>query len=304
MLPRLLWKDSPNTRIRRGLTLMELLVVLVILAIVATIAVQSLQPRVETARFELTRKMLTEIQQATCGEPRARQADGSPLISGFVSDIGRLPLALAANPPVELSLDLAERSDVDNNGSKGLDELWDISTQLAVQYPFQFRPGPKTPVDCSDIQLPCGWRGPYLNLPVGQKSVRDAWARPFDLAVDEVQAVTVVTWQPTGHYEQPLQVDLKGGLVTVSGSIQFGDKPPTNVKVVLLAPDPSHSLSELKILEDEDNQPANFQFRNVPIGLRAIRIVADGKTITRYIEVPHGGLTLLVDGSHSTEPKQ
>ena len=60
-------RRSPHQRIRAGLTLLELMVVLVILAIVATVAVQSLQPQVDSQRFESAASLLEEIKTATLG---------------------------------------------------------------------------------------------------------------------------------------------------------------------------------------------------------------------------------------------
>ncbi|MEM7784092.1 MAG: type II secretion system protein, partial [Planctomycetota bacterium] len=76
---------------RSGLTLLELMVVLVILAIVATVALQTLQPRVAQQRFDAATAMLKQIQDATIGSREKYQLDGTPLISGFVADVGRTP---------------------------------------------------------------------------------------------------------------------------------------------------------------------------------------------------------------------
>lgn len=288
---------------RQAMTLMELLVVLVILAVVATIAVQSLQPRVESARFEQTRKTLDEIRTATGGDPRSRQADGSPLISGFVADVGRLP---RATMPLQTRRQDSEISSTQLQASSSLSlrELWDEQSIVAQQFPFQFRPGPKTPVDCADIQIPCGWRGPYLRLPLGQTELVDPWSRPFELSVDDDQQIVQVGWIPVGEFEQPIAADLTKSHVTVSGTIEFGDSTSQNVQVLLLAPDPQHSLTELKAYEDLDPNPRAFLFEEIPVGLRAIRVVADGKVFTKYIEVPHGGLTLLFDTARNTGSSQ
>ena len=152
-------------RVPRGLTLLELMVVLVILAIVATVAVQSLQPQVDQQRFESASRLLTEIKSATVGPAQKYQLDGTPLISGFVADVGRCPQM--ENSPTQS----ADQSQI-------LTELWDSESELGSKFPYQFRPGPDQPIDYSSIRLPCGWRGPYLNLPAGSDSLKDPWGRP------------------------------------------------------------------------------------------------------------------------------
>ena len=76
---------------RTGLTLLELMVVLVILAIVATVAIQALQPQVDNQRFQSATTLLNQIELATTGPQEKYQVDGTPLINGFVADVGRLP---------------------------------------------------------------------------------------------------------------------------------------------------------------------------------------------------------------------
>ncbi len=270
---------------RRGLTLLELLVVLVILTIVATVAVNSLRPRVETQRFDQTRTLLGNIQESIVGSRLSRQTDGTPLISGFVADVGRFP---------------RPDSNLLNNG-QGLElaELWSDEAELARVYPFQFRQGPSTPVDYSHIQIPCGWRGPYLQLPFGTDTVEDAWSRPLEFEFTSDGTIDCIVWEPIGDFDQELNCNLKTGKVIVSGTLNFGQSEPTQVEVVLLVPAPDSSLSELVVIADEDEQPGTFAFSDVPIGLRAICVRYEQNMTTRYIHVPQQGLTMSIDLSTS-----
>ncbi len=271
---------------RVGLTLLELLVVLVILAVVATVAVNSLQPQVETARFEQTRRLLDNIQNSVAGTRQMQQADGTPLISGFVADVGRLPKReTGVNPGVSLQ---------DTNELE-LRELWDTQSVLARNYPFAFRAGPAQPVDYSSIQLPCGWRGPYLHLPLGYQSLRDPWGRSFNLQTDNDGQILAAGWEPMPPYESPLTRDLTIAKVSVTGTLNFGQSVPSIVDVVLLIPDPDSSLTELSVMADENPGLAQFLFSQVPIGLRALHIRYDDRQLTKYIHVTHGGLSLAID---------
>lgn len=272
---------------RPGFTLLELLVVLVILAIVATIAVQSLQPQVDSQRFESASRLLADIKSSSLGPTQKYQVDGTPLISGFVADVGRFPMV---NPD-------AFNSDYD--ASMALSELWNPDSLLGQTYPFQFRQGPKKPVDYSDIRLPCGWRGPYLQIPIGMDSLVDPWGRELDMLTDgngELYQVQISVPPSSEQTEpQPLTADLTMGKVQVIGKVLLDNPQNAAVQAVLLTPDPNSSLTTLTVLDDEDNRPDSLLFRNVPIGLRAIVVETDGKRQTKYVQIIHGGNVVLFD---------
>lgn len=279
------------SRTRTALTLLELLVVLVILAIVATVAVNSLQPRVESARFEQTQRQLNQVTDAILGPRQARLPDGTPMVTGFVADIGRLPVI--QNSTNDFDQETGNRID---GGGRELSELWSDQSGLAETYPFQFRSGPQSPVDYSDVQLPCGWRSPYLHLPMGLNSLRDPWNRPFEVVTSSDGQVQSIVWNPIGSFSEPLINDVKNGMVTVTGAINFGQTVPSNIEITMLAPNPESSRTELVILADEDESPNTFSFSSVPIGLRAICITVESQRLmTKYVQVPHTGLSLVFD---------
>jgi prepilin-type N-terminal cleavage/methylation domain-containing protein len=273
---------------RSALTLLELLVVLVILAIVATVAVQSLQPRVDNQKFESASRLLNEIKTSSIGPIQKYQVDGTPLISGFVADVGRFPLVESPN------IELGE--------SPILSELWDPQSELGSQFPFQFRPGPSQPVDYSKVRLPCGWRGPYLQIPIGSDSLIDPWGRvPETMADDRGELMQLQIMVPiisTQTEPQRLTAELTTGKVEVTGKVLLDNPENAMVQVALLTPDPNSSLTTLIVLDDEDEQPDSFLFRNVPIGLRAIVVDADGRRQTKYVQVTHNGAIVCFDFEH------
>lgn len=292
-------KAAGACRRNGGLTLLELLVVLVILAIMATLAVSALQPRVESARLQQTRTSLEEIAKAVAGARGSRQSDGSPLISGFVADVGRLPRWQATGGL------LASRQQPAEPDGLRLRELWELESPLATEFPFQFRRGPTAPVDYSDIQIPCGWRGPYLQLAPGQDQLLDAWGRPFEPELSEQGSLEGLRTQPINQLEQPLEVHWRTALVSVTGTLNFGQSLPSDVRVVLLAPAAENSPATLEVVADEDEELTTFTFSRVPIGLRAICIDVNGqRALTKYIQVPHEGLTLLFDLSDRLPSEQ
>jgi prepilin-type N-terminal cleavage/methylation domain-containing protein len=142
---------------RRGLTLVELLVVLVILVLLTAVAVQSTSGIVDQARYDQTQRTLQNIQNAVVGPTGQREPDGTPLITGFVADLGRLPVATA--DPI--------------TGALTLSELWSNPNNM-MPFTLQQAVAPDT-----DVNLLCGWRGPYLQLQLGTSQLTDGWGNPL-----------------------------------------------------------------------------------------------------------------------------
>jgi len=156
---------QPPTRrpwhLSHGMTLVELLVVLTILAILSGVAVFSTETVVRQGRFEATQRTLRAVEEAVLGPEPFQAEDGNLSTSGFVADIGRLPAAVA--------------------------ELWSPGGLPA----FQFVPATAENLASGDaayadpeVIVPCGWRGPYLRLPVGAADALDGWGRPFAIEAD------------------------------------------------------------------------------------------------------------------------
>ena len=260
--------------VRTGLTLLEMVVVLGILALLATVAVRSLEPIADQSRYETTKRQLETIRQAVADPQPIRQADGSVSFSGFVSDIGRLPVSNGA-------------------GVLELVELWDGS--MFTTYPFSVRSGPATPIDYSEIVLPCGWRGPYLQPARLEDGLYDGWGNPFVASIGTIRTVeqiTGISTTPVGDYNT-LESDWSHAFATVSGVLTDGGQP-ANGTVVLLYPDPPLT-DTLAVMPDSDTAvDGSFVFNEVPVGLRAIHVTIGTETIIRYVQVPPSGLTLAI----------
>ena len=279
---------------RMGLTLLELMVVMVILAIVATVAMQSLQPQVDNRRFQAATQMLESIDVAIGGPTQKFQSDGTPLVSGYVADMGCFPGLRSIR---ESTTDLGSSFKGVNENSL-LESLWRTDSELANQFPFQFRAGPNQPVDYSAIRLPCGWRGPYLQLAAGQTELKDPWGRAPELLTDvqnQLFTVRIPIPESSSLGSQVLARDLSTCKVQVTGKVAVPNPEKTTVQVALLTPNPNSSLTQLSVLDDEDPEPDSFLFSNVPIGLRAVVADVDGVRQVKYIQVPRGGANLVFD---------
>lgn len=138
---------------RRGFTLVELVVVLAVIAALTHLALR------ETWRFrdrELAKaadRQLEELRR--CVYDRGA---GGP--EGFLADMGRLPC-------------LAEGT---------LAELWtmpDGAQPYAVRCAVGPNLCPNVP-PAANVFVPTGWRGPYLRLPVGRDRLLDPWGNPVE----------------------------------------------------------------------------------------------------------------------------
>ncbi|MEZ6106268.1 MAG: type II secretion system protein [Pirellulaceae bacterium] len=89
--------------VRRGLTLLELLIVIVILAVLATVAVRSLTPLADQARYETTMRTMENVRSAVVGNSDTRQVNATPMVSGFIADMGRRPVTRGTDAAAWLS---------------------------------------------------------------------------------------------------------------------------------------------------------------------------------------------------------
>lgn len=126
-----------------GFSLLEVLITTGILAGAAYVALSTVEVDTGRHRYDLTEQRMAAIRRALAGEP-GLVANGAPVVSGFVADVGQLPPCLLA---------LVERqADCDDDGAA------DFSPQA-----YQL----------TDGVIAFGWRGPYLQTQGG--TYPDAW---------------------------------------------------------------------------------------------------------------------------------
>lgn len=87
--------SSRTASCSRGFTLVELLLVVTILSAVAWMSTSVLMDSSDQLRFDDTRNRLQAIRRSILGDS-TRTMNGSPVISGYVADMGALPPSLAA----------------------------------------------------------------------------------------------------------------------------------------------------------------------------------------------------------------
>ena len=188
---------------RSALTLIELLVVLVILVILTAVAVTSMSAVVDQGRYNATQQTLQNIQDAIVGPANERSPDGSLLITGFVADMGRLPQPAFNTTGVIVGDPLRELWDVTAvaaNSTGGTALLYGVQTTPPLTnyaapggppYGSLYYPAAPLPMGYTTYNtttsplavtgsMACGWRGPYLQLPVNSVgSLVDGWGNTF-----------------------------------------------------------------------------------------------------------------------------
>ncbi len=145
---------------KRGFTLIELMLVLFVLALTAHLAVRELS-NIRAARLrDAADRQLAEMASAVYDDSR-------DVPTGFLSDMGRLPEAVR-----------------DASGALTLAELFERPDGIGD---YRARPAsvsnlaPDAPHEIADdaIFVPCGWGGPYIRLPAGATRLSDPWGNPF-----------------------------------------------------------------------------------------------------------------------------
>ena len=270
-------RQSQNFRaipaIRIGLTLIELLVVLVVLTILATVAIRATDGVFLQSRYDASVRTLRQIDLAIVGDREIRQSDGAAIATGFLSDIGRLPVSIASPVP-----------------GQNLRELWDQS--LWTEFLFQaYVPDPTGGIPHPDISIVCGWRGPYITFGFGQAGVLDGWGRPFEFRVPQTSgfdlAIASLGADGLSDADNPNSVDpysfdlvreYRSGTdvaVYVSQQIEGGSAQPLDgVRVFVFVPRPptqSNPTGGVVAIETTERVGNAWVFRDVPPGRRVFR---------------------------------
>jgi len=187
---------SAETRSMRAFSLLELVVVLAILAALATVALRAVSNSQNQGRYQQTVRSLNDIRDAIVGPGNERNSDGTPLITGFVADVGRLPnIVVSPSDPLP-ALTPPQSGDPFN-------ELLSANGIPSFGY--------YAASEDSSVKIGVGWQGPYIRLGVGPTYIRDGWGHSFQYTKGDPTTPSVVTSAGSGGsdiYGQPTSVNI------------------------------------------------------------------------------------------------
>lgn len=168
---------------RRGFSLLEMLVVLAILSALTLIAVQSLGPVEQKAKQHATRQTLENIKTAILS---VNSSSGSTVVGGFAADMGHMPDTASAQTFVN---DL-----IHNNPALGTTRslFGTVSGQ------------------------PFGWRGAYLQTATTTSQLRDAWNQPLIVSFCDYSGAPIVA---LSNASDRMVISSSGSPIDTSGPI-------------------------------------------------------------------------------------
>lgn len=165
-----------------GFTLLELAVVLGIIAVMTHLAVREAGQWRSAQLHALADKGLGEIKEAILGSDFERDAEGARVRTGFLADMGRLPQAVT-----------------NDEGRLTLSELW---ARPPSNHCYAVRAASASNLVSEaaaadadeDVRVPCGWRGPYVRLPLGKTRLLDPWGNAYETPDDARFTARLRTW--------------------------------------------------------------------------------------------------------------
>ena len=153
---------------KKGFTLVELSIVLVILAVVAHLAVREMTHAKSGKLHEAAQTQMNSIREAVC----SIGANGKP--GGFLADLGRLPVGTVSTNALHQECVTLEElwKKPEDAGTYGLRQA--VASNLAVDESV------KKEMEDGEVWIACGWRGPYLHVPFGNRNWTDPWGNRME----------------------------------------------------------------------------------------------------------------------------
>lgn len=145
-----------------GFTLLELVLVLFLVGLLASAGLLFTNNIESQAKYEETQKRISLIKRAIVGDI-TRTVNGGPELSGFVADVGRLPLCV--KELIELGVQVGTTDKFESPCAADSEfylKLWQVDDTTGVG---------------------AGWRGPYIQAAVesdGERRFRDGYGNGND----------------------------------------------------------------------------------------------------------------------------
>lgn len=225
---------------KKAFTLIEVVLTMLLLALFAGIGAVIVGENADASRFEQTRQHLEKIRQAIVGDTSLNPKSSRRTNFGFTGDWGGLPSAMS-----------------------------NLTTNPGSAYSFN-----------STYGFGAGWRGPYITSAIsGIDSLKDAWDRALVLDVVASPA-TVTSYGSDGTagatagqtYSQDIvvQIPTRQWRATVRGRVLQGSSGLSGRTVVIRYP----SGGTITSASVSSGGNGDFQFTNIPMGIRSIEVTA------------------------------
>jgi prepilin-type N-terminal cleavage/methylation domain-containing protein len=153
---------------RKGFTLIEMIVVLVILSIVTHLAVREMTRMKNDTLYKDAQKSFAAIKDAVF----SIDEKGKPC--GFVADMGRLPRGTVSTNSFNLEC-------------VTLEELWKRPAEVepykvrrALKENLVVEENIKNELEDPDVWIGCGWRGPYITQAFNEGVLLDVWGNRIE----------------------------------------------------------------------------------------------------------------------------
>ena len=294
---------------KRGFTLIELVVVLAVLAVVTHLAVREMAHLRDGRLGRSADAQLESLRDAVwCARPGEEP-------SGFVVDMGRLPRGAATTNGADAV-------------SVALRELWERPANVRA---YAVRPataenlvGPTNDLVDAEVRVGCGWRGPYVRLPLGADRLTDPWGNRMEnrddagydrlLGADGSAATAGAPVWRIRHLGADGRLDADAGpgeaagrdaevaflpdggatnVLSISATFVNGDGPAAvdgTVQFRWYAPCGDAITGAVSSVEMSGGALAACSFGSVPPGVATLTVRVGGRTCAReHVVVPPGG---------------
>ena len=177
----------------KGFTLIELMMGLTIMAVVGTVMLKSMSGLQDQSRYNQTVERVNQIKQAIVN---VQTINGVPVVTGFVADMGRLPMCLeelldGTCPETSSWINSNFLGNCLTNGTPPSSTTTTYSTCTTSTPAGKWTPA--TPSTSNNITS--GWNGPYIqtsNDPTTNYAFSDGWGNTVNIPAQDYPTTSFV----------------------------------------------------------------------------------------------------------------
>lgn len=184
--------STHQSSLQSGFTLLEMVLVLFLVGLMASATLMLTDNIEDQAKYDATKQRMEIMRKAIVGDS-TRTVNGGPEISGFVADMGRLPLCVA-----ELLALGEEITSPPESSPKTYESPCDVDTEITAWS------------HDASTGIGFGWRGPYIQVSPersGKIRFRDGYGNSD--VDDDIDALNSGwTWQLFNDEDEPVNLPI------------------------------------------------------------------------------------------------